>query len=556
VADYAHELAQDFGIRTVRRDKLKHILVWLVLPTTLCLAITRQSLWVDEGFTVWFASHKSIASFFSGLMGSPGAPGDPQMLFYLLYMWGWIKLFGTSEVALRAANVPFALLLMGAMSWASRHLLRQPSIWVLFCLSPFLWFYLNEARPYVALMAFSTVAIVALLAYLIHTSDYKLFAPWCCLFALLLAWGTHILGVFLFPSMMVLAAATAIGDPAVRRTFVHDWSRPILFSSPAFVALGGFYAWVSAYGVNMGHGKPGLLNLVYVFYEFVGFGGLGPPRGEIRKTPHLYVFAPYWPWLLVGVIALAVVAFFLVRTRPPGIVWSLTASMLVGAAIALKISMIEHFQVLGRHMAVFFPMLLLTLMLWSRRSLSAPQGRGSAVAALFAICIAWGISDARMIFRHEYEKDAYRDAASMAVASVELNGGKILWAADPHTAHYYGIQVMRGKSSAEIGKNDGLDWPVRIRAIDAENWTLNEAAVYLADRTEPATLVLSKTDLFDTKGAWRALIEQQKPTEGGYNHRSKCPPTFKLAVVNGRASFDVTVRSGAPSDADGVEKIS
>ena len=141
-------------------------------PALLGLAITHQSLWMDEGSTVWFASHQGIASFFSSLVGSRGAPGDPQMLFYLLYMWGWIKMWGTSEVALRAANIPFAVLLLVTMRWASLRLFARSNAWLLLCLSPFVWFYMNEARPYIAVMSFSTLAVVAMLAYLMGPANY------------------------------------------------------------------------------------------------------------------------------------------------------------------------------------------------------------------------------------------------------------------------------------------------------------------------------------------------------------------------------------------------
>ena len=291
---------RNFGVA-----RIAPLLVWFLFPATLCLAITGQSLWMDEGYTVWFASRKSIGCFYSALIGSPGAPGDPQMFLYLLYMWGWVKCFGKSEIALRAANIPFAILFIGTMSWASRRFLRQANLWVLFCLAPFFWFYLNEARPYIALIAFSGVAVVSLLAYLTRPDEYRVFAPWTCLIALLLAWGTHILGAFLFPSMVVLTAATLWGDLSIRSSFMRDWYRPALFCSPAFIVLATFYIWTSRYGVNISRNRlPGLLNLPYVLYEFIGFGGLGPRHGDQGINRQFHTFIPYWPWLLLGVVAL------------------------------------------------------------------------------------------------------------------------------------------------------------------------------------------------------------------------------------------------------------
>ena len=256
-----------------------------------------------------------------------------------------------------------------------------------------------------------------------------------------------------------------------------------------------------------------MANLAYAAYEFIGFGGLGPPRGDIRKTPHIVVFFPYWPWLLVGVTAIVALGIFLLRTPPPRIVWNLAASLLVGSAIGLKICRMEHFQIWGRHMSSLFPMFLLTLTLWSKRCLSSKHSRLAAIAAMFALVIAWGVSDARLVFMHKYEKDDYRSASSIAVASVQQNGGEILWAADPHAAHYYGIQVMHGQRTPEIGGIFNLDLPVTNHAIDASSWSLSEATEFLDERSTPAVLVLSQADLFDRRGAWGTLVRQRQPTE-------------------------------------------
>src|SRR5215470_15604733 len=317
------------------RFRISPRLLWLLFPITLCLAITRQSLWTDEGFTAWFASHRTFHSFLTVVIGSPAAPGDAQLLFYLLYIWSWIKVFGSSEFSLRAANVPFAVIFIGTIGWASRRLFWHPNLWAIFCLSPFFWFYLNEARPYAALIAFSSVASLALIAYLTDPQRYGRAAPWYCLIALLLAWGSHILAAFLFSPLTILVVITLIETPNLRSVFWRDWRRPALLCLPGFLALGTFYVWVSAYGVNKTEGKPGLANLAYALYEFTGFAGLGPPRNEIRQSRSLVVFGPYWPWLLSGVTVLFCVAFTFLRARSSKLVCNLFLSLLLGLAAAL-----------------------------------------------------------------------------------------------------------------------------------------------------------------------------------------------------------------------------
>ena len=519
---------------------IKRGLTWLVLPVTFGLAITRQSLWMDEGFTVWFASHKSMTDFFSALLGSPGSTGDPQLLFYMLYMWGWVKIFGQSEVALRATNIPFALLLLGTLGWAAQRFLRLSHLWVLFCLSPFLWFYLNDARPYVALMALSAVAIVALLAYLVYATEYSATAPWVCLGALLLAWGTHILGAFLFPSMIVLTLAALVSDPSLRRGFLRAWSRPFLCFLPAFVALGTFYAWASAHGVSKEKGAPGLANLAFAFYEFMGFAGLGPPRLELRENAHLNAFAPYWPLLLIGTLPLLGLAFLLLRARPSKLVWHLMISLCVGVVLALGLSSIEQFQLLGRHMAVFFPLLLITLMLWASQLVSSRSQQPAAIAVLIALAVAWCVSDVRLVYMSKYQKDAYREASAIAEARARQDAAKILWVADPRAAGYYGIRVTTEGQPPEIAKENKVGWRVTTEALDAHNWRPERAASYVQSAATPLLLVLSRPDLFDTKGAWRTVIAEQKPTAVA------TLPAFSIYEWNAPGA-SATLRSAVPS---------
>lgn len=488
------------------------VLVWLSFPVTLALAITRQSLWIDEGFTVWFASHSDFHSFLKALVGSRGAPGDPQFIFYLLHMWGWIKLFGGSELSLRAANIPFAVIFVYTMSWASRRLFWNDHLWALFCLSPFFWFYLNEARPYVALLAFSSVASVALLAYLVDPDLYGRRAPWYCLIALFLGWGMNILALFLFPVLLILVASTLGGKRELRLRFFRDWSRPFLCCLPGFLALATFYGCVSTMGVNKCEGKPGLANLAFALYEFTGFAGLGPPRNEIRETQSLSVFLPYWPWLLVAAIVLLAVVWSVFRRTPPKITRNLAASVASGFAFALIVSRFEHFQVLGRHLAVLFPPLLMILMLAPQSSPFKQRACRVVVASLASLAVVWGISDVRLVFISKYKKDSYREACAIALAKAREQGALIVWAADPVTAKYYGLIVGTANSS-DSGSGPGNDKPAPFRAVQGDAWSFDEAAAHIATSPTPTILVLSRPWSFDPQGTWSTLLREAPPAE-------------------------------------------
>ena len=326
-----------------------------------------------------------------------------------------MKLWGTSELALRAANIPFAIVLVAAVCWASARCFERALRVDVLSLSPFVWFYMNEARPYMAVMSFSAVAIVAVLAYLMDhvITGYSLRGV--SLVALLLAWGSHIVAAFLFPSLVFLIAAMAKQDPALRQGFLKDWLPASLFCLPGFVALGTFTcgplptAWISP-------GKPGGANLAFVLYEFLGFAGLGPPRNELRERLQPYMAAHYWPSLLICGAAAVAVGWLWSYVRPNRIARNLAGSFVVGIAIALTVSRVAHLRLLGRHVAMFFPMLLILAFSGKARYISA---------ALTAVAIIWGISDARLVLLPRYAKDSYRAASSISMARARLVGGDI-----------------------------------------------------------------------------------------------------------------------------------
>ena len=534
------------------------VLVWLVFPLTLGLAITRQSLWIDEGFTVWFASHQGFHSFLVSLIGSRGAPGDPQFIFYLLYMWEWIKLFGASEISLRAANIPFAVLLVYTVSWASRNLFWHRHLWALFCVSPFFWFYLNEARPYVALVSFATVASVMLVAYLIDPGRHHKFAPWACCLALFFSWGTHILAMFLFPTLAILVALSLARDSTLRSTFLQHWRRPVLCCAPAFLALGSFYAWVSSYGVNKIEANPSVRNLAFAIYEFTGFAGLGPPRNEIRQVQHISVFMPYWPLLLLGIVSLAAVAFFISWTHPPKIVRNLVMSTVAGLAIAFAVSIVEHFQVLGRHLAAFFPLILMMAMIGPKNSLSWSRSYRKASLALTGLALVWVVSDLRLVLLNKYEKDSYREACAIALSRARQDGAVILWAADPVTAGYYGLTVTPGEDSPpRIGPYQQAGPLSADRAVAAYSWSTEQTGAYFANSSTPTILVLSKPETFDSLGAWSARIREEEPEQIAHLNAVSIfewPPPEQQAHCPGCASRSADDLSAERTFANGVSQ--
>jgi len=259
----------------------------------------------------------------------------------------------------------------------------------------------------------------------------------------------------------------AIENRELKNTLVRDWIRPVVFSAPLFLVLGGFYAWASSHGVNKEIGNPGIRNLAFILYEFLGFAGLGTPRLELRGNPFAETLAPYTLLLVLGALPMIALCFFLLRTRPPKLVLPLLVSFCFGMAIALGVSKIEHFRVLGRHVAVFVPLLLVTILYWVGRQVSR-KNRMAAIVALAGVVLVWAVSDARLVFMPKYATDDVREAARIAEAAARKNV-RVLWVADTYAAEYYGVTAMRSDRSAQYVMEKELGRPVSVEAIDGRN---------------------------------------------------------------------------------------
>src|SRR3982751_5499296 len=128
-------------------------------------AITNQSLWIDEANAAMKAVQPSLGAWWDTLVTEKGS--DLQMPLYMFYLWAWEKIAGHSEVALRFANIPWLLAAHYALFRTARR--RELKPWPLLLITsvnPFLWFYMNEARPYVMQYAGSCLVICALSEFL------------------------------------------------------------------------------------------------------------------------------------------------------------------------------------------------------------------------------------------------------------------------------------------------------------------------------------------------------------------------------------------------------
>lgn len=470
----------------------------------LALAITRQSLWIDEAWTAWFAAHANILSVLHALAWAKGS--DAQMPGYLLYMHAWVTLFGRSEPALRFANLPFAVLLLSSLSWVSVVLLKRPYAWTVVILSPFLWFYMDEARPYVLLMAVSSVVAAAVLAYRMEPPRYHRAGPWVAMASFTAAFASYALAAFLAPTVLLFLV---VSTQRRWRQLGSDWVRPVLAFFPFIGTISGYYVWTVLRGSGGARGEAGLKNIAYVFYEVFGFAGLGPPRNALRATGGVGLVA-YWPWLLFGSIVVLSVLMTVALASHRKLDRDFAVSVAVGFAIAILAYKFAHFRFVGRHLASFFPFAFIALLM--NTHMQNEHRRRIVAGAFILLAITWAVSDARLVLLPDYGKEDYRTAAAVAIEHATLSGRPILWAADEAGAYFYGVKTDDDSHRNPVERrtsSHAVNWPVYERAVFASNWTAAAVCEYATRHSDPVLLVLGgKPDLFDRDGAWAWLIRQ------------------------------------------------
>lgn len=447
---------------------LKLLLLAIATLLTGALAVSNQSFWIDEGAAAMKAIQPAVGDWWQALRVE--GHSNLQLLPHLFYLWGWEKIFGGSEVSLRAANVPLLFAGLAAALWG---LQRWPKLQFWFCLgalvNAFTWYYTSEARPYVLLFAASCIALGALVRMLDEPA-HRPFAVFC--FGIFLVSATSLIAVP-WAACWFASAVLLSGFPKFLSLIRHHLFTTLCFLT-AMTALAFYYAWTLQLGARAsGIGTTNVSNLFFVLYEQLGLTGLGPGRTELRLTGA----GGLWPYALslaLGVLAVAVLVWQALRSIPTAWWRSRQAvAVLIGVGAPLVLVLfaghVAHVRILGRHLAPLFPIVLFVLALGLRR-LQEKQTR-TATLALVVIPLVFLASALEVRFASRHARDDYRGAAALARQSVG-QGGTVWWLADQSTGLFYGLALGRG----------GVVTP---------------EITEIARQPEPAMIVLSKGDVYD-----------------------------------------------------------
>ena len=475
--------------RSGRRVLSPCILALLLgLPAAL-VAVSGQSLWIDEANAAVKAIAPTWSIFWKTMQTERGS--DLQMPLYMLTLWGWEKIFGHSEFALRALNIPLFVLALFVLGSARRVSLPTRVFAILFaCASPFLWAYLDEARPYTLQFLAATAAVVPLTNLCLGygpppTRDVAVFT-----LGIVLLCASSLIGVIyslLFGTTFLLLWIQR--EPWRSMLARRDLQVASVVGGLFLALLAAYYTWTLQVGAKAsGVGKTNVFSVGFALYEFLGFSGFGPARSALRDnpitalTPHLAILAGYLAvWALFLVFALR-------DTRSFGL-GKVMPLVLVAAASFVAIVLLGRFgdfRIVGRHFMPIYPFLL-----FGASTLAAnawQSGRWIPRLAVVLLLSASLASAATYRFASRHAKDDYKFAAG-AAREVLQTGAVVWWAADRAGLRYYLPEAEQYISTKRLILTIGAD------------------STPASDRPLPTKIVLSKPDIYDSDGSLRSYAE-------------------------------------------------
>lgn len=417
--------AQPVASPSSRPSRLAHPALLLAIVTILLAYGLRvwhlglQSFWWDEAYSTMVAS-RSLGAIVSAL-----AVQDFHPPFHYFALHYWMRAVGETEFALRYLSV-LAGVLTVAVAWTTAKRLfgaaAAPISTLVFGLSPYLWYYSQETRPFAFVPLFGMLALY----FCARAMDDGRWQTWGA-YTIAITLGFYDLYYALF--LPFACGLWILARPKLVRTHFPRW---LVATAAAFVLylpwipifIERSTVWGSAFRPDNGPVKI----VVWSWPEFL-FG-----------LPTLALYQQPGPAVLLGVAACITVAGFVVAWRlrhvRPGYLLSVLAfavPLLTMAAISI-IKPVFHPRyaipaVFGLYL-LFVGMMALLL----RPGRLPRQAAGAFIAVVLLASAGFGFY--HLVYDPAYWRDNYR-AAYAWIKEAQRPGDTIIHNAIPPAWYYY-----------------------------------------------------------------------------------------------------------------------
>jgi len=476
------------------------LLVCVVSAIVAGFAMTTQSYWIDEALSVIVASAKTPTQAWHTAHVVGGSV--IQMPFYEVYLYGWHKFFGSGEWIMRASNIPWFVLGQLAFLLLFRHQAKFAlTACLLAAVSPFLWLYLDETRPYIMLYAASCWLLAILIRFLYpHKESPPLYPFWwlatlavsvlvlCSSSLIGVIWGGGFIGAILLALLLAPQRIRVTGGTRVQLLLGG-----VLFVLSSLIVA--FYYWrtwgVAAHGY---HTSPfSWLVIPFWAYEILGFSGFGPGELQMRVSP-FHPLLQSLPLLIPLAAILSLLGWFALRQfiqkRPDYRVlgvWFVALALPI-LTIAVAFLWLGN-RPLPRHFIPLMPAVILGLS--SLLILAVTQKSIVWRATAVLLPILWLASSLNLRLAPRHAKEDYRRASQIAAAALKQKK-EVWWLADAAAAYVYSTPVT-------LTNTPGFVW-----ALQAPSWE------FIRYKFPPNVIIMSKPDIYDPHGAAVRYIKENQ----------------------------------------------
>ena len=451
-------------------------------------AISSQSYWIDEALSLIVAKSPNPSEAWRYAQAVSGS--TLQMPLYQIYLFLWHKVVGGGEWAMRASNIPWFLLGQAAFLVLLRH---RPKLALTACMlaavSPILWIYLDETRPYIMQYAAGCWLVASMLRslQLPAAADPHSATPLSVVgAAAIVLLGSSLLGAvwaagFLAALSWLWLTGQTISGGNLR---IHRRALAAVFVVLAGV-LAAYYLWTLG-DAGRGYHLSGasLLSMPLLAYDFLGFPGFGPGKLQMRVEPALSVLRSLPALLPLAAILGLLCLFALLQIRRHSLNRRSVLAWIIALGAPSLLIFIMFFvaghKPLPRHFIPALPAVLLGLAALMQHAVSSKAVLWRAAAILLPIL--WLVSSLNLRWQPSHAKDNYRKASAIAAAALRADK-QVWWAADSAAAYIYHTPVA-------LEETPGCAW-----AMQAPSWDR------IRSKFSPDVIILSKPDIYDPHGA-------------------------------------------------------
>ncbi|MBY0467405.1 MAG: hypothetical protein K2Q07_00335, partial [Burkholderiaceae bacterium] len=363
---------------------------------------------------------------------------DGQLPLYHAYMWAWTEVFGDREWVLRAANLPWLVLALAGLQRAATGVVQQRWMLASFALNGFVWYYLNDARPYVLYVAGACWLTAGMLRLCRAGSTDAAVAQGLreCLLGAVVLVGGSVLGVFWVASCLLVLGLLY---PAVVRRVLNAarlqwwWVGLTLLAGGALLAV-AVHSHLSGARANQ-TAAFSMAGMGYGLIELLGAAGLGPSRHDLRiSVLRSNPIQLACMGLLAALSAWAVAVTWWRLPSRTRLAFAIAVALPLVVMVAL--GLVLHWRVVGRHLSAALPAVVLAHAAFLQHAAGQRHISKRLVAGALTLGLLAGALAVRLAPRHD--KDDYRQAAAWAQQSLAA-GRTVLWLADERALAYYGL---------------------------------------------------------------------------------------------------------------------